>query len=138
MPYPHPELPSLRQITTSPYLHKRCSKTILSVSEGSLGPGATQGLFEPSECHWQEPCLILNVNLRLLPSCWGFSFAHGRGVSPHSHSSVYHLTGIFLTLDMGYLLSAIHCSRTIQLLKCKGRKSRNPWSNRPIWPWSTE
>ena len=23
-------------------------------------------------------------------------------------------------------------------LKCKGRKSRNSWSNRQIWPWSTE
>ena len=23
-------------------------------------------------------------------------------------------------------------------LECKSRKSRNTWSNRPIWPWSTE
>ena len=23
-------------------------------------------------------------------------------------------------------------------LGCKSRKSRNPWSNRQIWPWSTE
>ena len=23
-------------------------------------------------------------------------------------------------------------------LECKGRKSRNTWSNREIWPWSTE
>ena len=23
-------------------------------------------------------------------------------------------------------------------LECKSRKSRNPWSNRHIWPWSTE
>ena len=23
-------------------------------------------------------------------------------------------------------------------LECKGRKSRNTWSNRQIWPWSTE
>ena len=23
-------------------------------------------------------------------------------------------------------------------LECKGRKSRNSWSNRQIWPWSTE
>ena len=27
-------------------------------------------------------------------------------VSPHSHSSAYHLTGVSLTLDMGYLLRA--------------------------------
>ena len=23
-------------------------------------------------------------------------------------------------------------------LECKGRKSRNTWSNRQVWPWSTE
>ena len=27
-------------------------------------------------------------------------------MSPHSHSSAYHLTGVSLTLDMGYLLMA--------------------------------
>ena len=42
----------------------------------------------------------------LLPSCWGFSFALGCGVSPHSQSSTYHLTGVSLTLDVGYLLTA--------------------------------
>ena len=30
---------------------------------------------------------ILNSNLPLLPSCWGVSFAFGRGVSPQSRSS---------------------------------------------------
>ena len=47
--------------------------------------------------------MILNVNLPFLPSCWGFSFALGHGVSPHSHSSAYHLTRVSLTLDVGYL-----------------------------------
>ena len=50
---------------------------------GSLGP---QGLFEPSEHLWQEWGLILNINSPLLLSCWGFSFALGRGVSPRSCS----------------------------------------------------
>ena len=26
----------------------------------------------------------------------------------------------------------------IRGLECKNRKSRNTWSNRQIWPWSTE
>ena len=51
------------------------------------GSWYTQGLFVPSECLWWEWGLILNVNSPLLPSFWGFSFALGRGVSPHSHSS---------------------------------------------------
>ena len=57
--------------------------------------------------------LILNTNLPLLPSYWGFSYALGHGVSPHSHSSAYHLTRVSLTLDVGYLLKAspAKCSR---------------------------
>ena len=74
---------------------------------GVPGSWCTQSLFEPSERLWQEWGLILNTNLPLLPSCWGFSFALGRGVSPHSRSSAYHLAGISLTLDVGYLLTAV-------------------------------
>ena len=40
-----------------------------------------QGLFEPSECLWWVWGLSLNVISPLLPSCWGFSFALGCGVS---------------------------------------------------------
>ena len=67
---------------------------------GVLGP---QGLFEPSERLWWEWGLILNMNSPLLLSCYGFSFALGRGVSPHSHSSIYCLAGVSLTLDVWYL-----------------------------------
>ena len=73
---------------------------------GVPGSWCSQDLFEPSEHLWQEWGLILNMYLPLLPSCWGFSFALGCGVSPHSHSSAYRLTGVSLTLDMGYLLMA--------------------------------
>ena len=52
-----------------------------SVSVGSLRPGAHKVLFEPSEHLWQVWGLILNATAPLLPSCWGFSFALGRGVS---------------------------------------------------------
>ena len=30
------------------------------------------------------------------------------------------------------------CPLHFTVLECKGRKSRNTWSNRQIWPWSTE
>ena len=30
------------------------------------------------------------------------------------------------------------CSFHFRGLECKSRKSRNTWSNRQIWPWSTE
>ena len=56
---------------------------------GVLGSWCPQGLSEPSELLWRERGLILNVDSPLLPSCWGFSFVLGRGVSPHSHSSAY-------------------------------------------------
>ena len=46
-----------------------------------LGPGVHKVLFEPSELLWQIWGLLLNTISSLLPSCWGFSFALGRGVS---------------------------------------------------------
>ena len=49
-----------------------------SVSLGS--PGVHKALFEPSKCLWQVWGLILNANLPLLLSCWGFSFVLGHGV----------------------------------------------------------
>ena len=77
----------------------------ISDSVGFLGPGV-HSLFEPSEHLWHEWGLILNANLLLLPSCWGFSYAIGCEVLPHRCSSAYLLTGVFLTLAMGYLLRA--------------------------------
>ena len=53
---------------------------------GVSGSWCTRGLFEPSECLWWEWGLILNTNLPLLPSCWGFFFALGCRVSPHGCS----------------------------------------------------
>ena len=50
-----------------------------SVSVGS--PGVHKVLSEPSECLWWVWYLILNVISPFLPSCWGFSFALGHGVS---------------------------------------------------------
>ena len=50
-----------------------------SVSEGS--PDEHKVLFELSEYLWSVWGWILNEILPLLPSCWGFSFAPGRGVS---------------------------------------------------------
>ena len=38
-------------------------------------------LFEPYEHLWPVWGLSLNAISPLLPSCWGFSFALGRGVS---------------------------------------------------------
>ena len=65
----------------------------------SVGSWCTHGLFEHSQHLWQEWSLILNMNSPLLLSCWGFSFALGYGVSPHSCSSTYHLTGVSPIFD---------------------------------------
>ena len=89
-----------------PIPHRRPQTQFCLSLCGVPGSWCTQGLSEPSEHLWQEWGLILNANLPLLPSCWGFSFALGHAVSPHSHSSASHLTGVSLTLDVGYLLTA--------------------------------
>ena len=49
---------------------------------------------------------IFSEPLQCLPSYRGFSDL-GCGVSPHSCSSAYSLTGVSLTLDVGYVLTAV-------------------------------
>ena len=52
--------------------------------------GCIQGLFEPSERHWQLRGLILNMILPLLSSCWGFSFALGCELSFFFFGGIQH------------------------------------------------
>ena len=89
---------------------------------GVSGSWCTQGLFEPTERLWQEWGLILNVNLLLLQSCWGFSFALGYGVSPQIHSSTAHQLLQHLpscwgcSFALGYGVFPLSCSSDVQLL----------------------
>ena len=53
---------------------------------GVSGSWRTEGMFEPSEHLWWVWGLV-NMISPLLLSCWGFSFALERGVSPQSCSS---------------------------------------------------
>ena len=79
-------------LTQSPY---PCSRPLLtstgetqtlkgrsgSVSVVSLGPGVHKVLFESSNNLWWVWGMILNASFLLLPSCCGFSFTLGHGVS---------------------------------------------------------
>ena len=40
--------------------------------------------------------------------------------------------------DLLELTTQKRCPFPFRGLECKSRKSRNTWSNRQIWPWSTE
>ena len=124
---------------------------------GVPGSWCTQDLFEPSEHLWQEWGLILKVKLPLIPSCWGFSFALGHGVSPHSpfstvqpplqclpscwgfsdlghgvsphgHSSEAQL--LLLTLDVGYLLPASPMLHSCTVFHKLCKIFNSPLSNR--------
>ena len=54
----------------------------LKSRSGSVGsPDVHKVLLVPSKSLWQVWGLILNMILPILPSCWGFSFALGHGVS---------------------------------------------------------
>ena len=86
-------------------------------------------MFEPSECVWWVWGLILNTILPLLPSCWGFSFALGRGVS--------FFGGIQHSPVDGCSAASCNCG-FLGGLEYKSRKSRDTWSNRKIWLWSTK
>ena len=73
----------LWQATANPCFHGRYTLKGRSGSAfvQSLGPGAHKVLFEFSDHLWKVWGLILKAILPLLPSCWGFSFALGCGVS---------------------------------------------------------
>ena len=80
----HPEPLPLWPATADPYLCKRYSNTQRQVwlsLYGVSGSWAHKILFEPSKRLWRVWDLILNAITPLLPSCWGFFFALGRGVS---------------------------------------------------------
>ena len=106
----------------------------VSVSVGSLGPWV---LFEPSERLWWERGLMLNANSPLLPSCWGFSFALGCGVSPHSCSSamqpqLQHLSFCWGFSDLGHGVSPDGSSSAAQLTKMEklytvSKKKKKDW-----------
>ena len=84
MPHPgllHPEPLPLRQATVDRTSAGDTQTQFWPSLCGVSGSWYAQSLFEPSECLWRIWGLILNVILPLLPSCWGFSFAVGRGVS---------------------------------------------------------
>ena len=90
LPYPsllHPEPLPLRQSTVDQYLHRRHSNTVLSQSLCGLWVLVCTRFVWVLWPLWREWGLILKENLPLLLSCWGFPFALGHGVSPHSHSS---------------------------------------------------
>ena len=76
-----PRALSLQQSTVDPCLHRRHSNIVLAQSLWGLWVWWAQGLFEPSECLWQLWGLILNTISPVLPSCSGFSFALGNGIS---------------------------------------------------------
>ena len=94
MPYPgllHPEPLSSQQSTAARTSSGDTQTQFCLRLCGVSGFWCTQGTFEPSEHLWWVWGLILNVILPLLPSFWGFSFALGCRISPHSCSSTTQL-----------------------------------------------
>ena len=80
---------------------------------------------------------MLNANSPLLPSCWGFSFALGCGVSPHSCSTamqpqLQHLPSCWGFSDLGHGVSPHGSSSAAQLTKMKklytvSKKKKKDW-----------
>ena len=106
---------------------------------GSL---CTQGLFESSECLWWRWGVTLNVNSPLLPSCWGFSFALGCGVSFFGglqHSPVNGCSAV--SCSFGVLTGEVDCMsfyytilHQTQALITLSRASRET-ARGPVAPW---
>ena len=83
--------PCGRPLLTCTFLGDNETQFWLSLC-GISGSWCAQGLFEPSECLWWVRGLILNTISPLSPSCWGFSFALGRGYLFLVGSNILQLT----------------------------------------------
>ena len=84
MPYPrllYPEPLPLQQATLTRASTGDAQTQFWLRLCGVSGSWCAQGLFEPSERLWRVRGLIVSAISPLLPSCWGFLFALGRGGS---------------------------------------------------------
>ena len=99
--------------------------------------------------------VALIVNKKVQNALLGWSLKNDRMISVHFQGKpfnmtiiqVYALTSNAEEADVECCLKTTRPSRTntqkrcpfhYRGLECKSRKSRNTWSNRHIWPWSTE
>ena len=98
--------------------------------------------------------VAITVNKRVLNAVLGCSLKNDRMISVHFQGKPFNITVIqayaptskaeeaeveWFYEDLQNLLELIP-KKDVLLggLECKSRKSRNTWSNRQIWPWSTE
>ena len=96
------------------------------------------------------------VNKRVRNAVLGCNLKSNRMISVHFQGKPFNITLIqayaptsnaeeaeveWFYEDLQDLLKLTHIKRCpfhYRGLECKSRKSRNTWSNRQIWPWSTE
>ena len=117
---------------------------------GVSGSWCTQGFFWALWVSLVCTGLILKMISPLLPSCWGFFFAFGCRVSFLWWDPIFSCWWLFnselqfwtntriLELTPSRANTIIRCHFLHRGLGCKSRKSRNTWSNRKVWPWSTK
>ena len=96
------------------------------------------------------------VTKRVWNAVLGCSFKNDRMISVHFQGKPFNITVIQVYAltsnaeeaeveqfyedlqDLLQLTPKKRCPFNYRGLECKSRKSRNTWSNRQIWPWSTE
>ena len=100
--------------------------------------------------------VAIMVNKRVQNAVLGCKLKNDRMISVHFQGKLFNITVIQVYAltsnaeeaeverfyeDLQDLLELIppkKCPFHYRGLECKSRKSRNTWSNRQIWPWSTE
>ena len=96
------------------------------------------------------------VNKRVSNAVLGCNLKNDRMISVHLQGKPFKITVIQVYVaisnaeeaeveqfyedlqDLLELTPPKRCPFHYRGLECKSRKSRNTWSNRPIWPWNTE
>ena len=100
--------------------------------------------------------VAITVNKKVRNAVLGYNLKNDRMISVHFQGKLFNITVIQVYAptsnaeeaeveqfyedlqDLLELTPPQRCPFHYRGLECKSRKSRNTWSNRQIWPWSTE
>ena len=130
-----PRAPASWQSIADPFLHRRCSNTVLSQPLWSLWALVCTRLVWKLEPLWREWGLILNMNSPLLLSCWCFSFALWNGISPQRSSSavqppLQHLLSSWDFSDLAGALSNWDCFSFFPSKIFMAKQNLQSWSGK--------
>ena len=117
----------------------------MTIISTTVGRNPLEEMEEPSWSTKESKMQYLDAiskNDRMISVCFQskpFNITVIQAYAPTSNAEEAEVVRFYQDLqDLLELIPKKRCPFLYRGLECKSRKSRNTWSNRQIWPWSTE